>query len=110
MKNIGERAPVPGSGSTAEPLYVFTDRSRTGAELHVHADHLELHAEGGMEVRAVWYRHIRTVGPSRENDGEALTIIDRGGHVLVVPMSPEDMMQARWLITSLREWGRAVSG
>jgi hypothetical protein len=55
-------------------------------------------------VRAVWYRHIRRVGPSRESEGEALAIIDRGGHVLVVPMAPEHMMQARWLISNLMEW------
>jgi hypothetical protein len=58
MKSIGERAPLRGSGSTAEPMQVFTDRSGTGVEMHVCADHLELHADGGKEVRAVWYRHI----------------------------------------------------
>jgi hypothetical protein len=110
MKNIGEQAPLQGFGSTAEPLHVFTDRSRTGVELHLYADHLELHSDGGREVRAVWYRHIRGVGPSRENEGEALAIIGRGGYVLVVPLAPEQMMQARWLITSLMEWGRAISG
>jgi hypothetical protein len=109
MKSIGERAPLRGSGSTAEPLHVFTDRSRTGVQLHVHADHLELHAEGGKEVRAVWYRHIRTVGPSRESEGEALAIIDRGGHVLVVPMAHNHVMQA---LAHLEPDGvdRAISG
>jgi hypothetical protein len=101
MKGIGERAPLRGSGSTAEPLHLFIDRSRTGVQLHVYADHLELHADGGKEVRAVWYRHIRRVGPSRQSEGEAPAIIDRGGHVLVVPMAPEHMMQARWLISNL---------
>jgi hypothetical protein len=66
LKSIGERAPLRGSGWTAEPLHVFTDRSGTGVEMHVCADHLELRADGGREMRAVWYRHIRTVGPSRE--------------------------------------------
>jgi hypothetical protein len=65
MKSISERPPLQGSGSTAEPLHVFTDRSGSGVELHVHADHVELHADGGKEVRAIWYRHIRRVGPSR---------------------------------------------
>jgi hypothetical protein len=104
MKGIGERASLRGSGSTAELLRVFTDRSRSGVELHVHADHLELHADGGKEVRAVWYRHIRTVEPSHESEGEALAIIDRGGHVLVVPMAHKQVMQARWLLSNLMEW------
>jgi hypothetical protein len=103
MKSIGERAPLQGSGSTAEPLHVFIDRSRTGVQLHVHADHLELHAEGGKEVRAVWYWHIRRVGPSREDEGEALAIIDRAGHALVVPMAHNHVMQAHWLISNLME-------
>jgi hypothetical protein len=108
MKRSGEQAPLPGSGWKAEPLHVFTDRSGTGVELHVYADHLELHADGGREVRAVWYRHIGRVGPSRENEGEALAIIDRGGHVLVVPLAHKHVMQARWLISSLMEWGQAI--
>jgi hypothetical protein len=58
MKDIGERAPLRGSGSTAEPLHVFTDHSGTGVQLHVHADHLEHTPTVGKEVRAVWYRHI----------------------------------------------------
>jgi hypothetical protein len=103
MKDIVERAPLQGSGSTAEPLHVFTDRSRTGVEMHVYADHLELHSERGKEVRALWYWHIRRVGPSRESEGEALAIIDRGGHVLVVPMAPQHMTPARWLISNLME-------
>ncbi len=103
MKSIGERAPLRGSRSTAEPSHVFSDHSRTGVELHVHADHLELYAGGGREVRAVWYRHIRTVGPSREKEGEAFAIIDRGGHALVVPMAHKRVMQARWLISNLME-------
>jgi hypothetical protein len=104
MKSIGERAPLRGSGSTAEPLHVFTDRSGTGVQLHECADHLALHADGGREVRAGWYRHIRRVGPSRENAGEALAIIDRAGHALVGPMAHSHVMQAHWLISNLTEW------
>jgi hypothetical protein len=104
LKSISERAPLQGSRSTAEPLHVFTDRSRSGVELHVHADHLELHSDGVKAVRAIWYRHIRRVGPFGESAGEALAITNRGGHVLVVPMSHEHVMQARWLISNLVEW------
>jgi hypothetical protein len=104
MKGIGERAPLRRSEWTTEPLHVFTHRPGTGVQLHVHADHLELHADGGKEVRAVWYRHIRRVGPSRGSEGEALAIIDCGGHVLVVPMAHKQVMQARWLISNLMEW------
>jgi hypothetical protein len=51
MKSSEERASLQGSGSTAQPLHVFTDCSRTGGELHVYADHLEVHSDRGKEVR-----------------------------------------------------------
>ncbi len=104
MKSIGERAPLRGSGSTAEPLQVFTDRSGTGVEMHVCADHLELHADGGKGgAGGLVSAHLNGWAVPRE-EGEALAITDRGGHVVMVPMAPQHMMQARWLIFKLMEW------
>lgn len=57
--------------------------------------------EGGA---GIWYRHIRRVGPSRENEGEALAIIDHAGHAFVVPMAHNHVMQAHWLLSTLMEW------
>jgi hypothetical protein len=58
----------------------------------------------GKEVRAVLVSaHPNGWAVPRE-EGEALAIIDRGGHVVMVPMAPQHMMQARWLISKLMEW------
>jgi hypothetical protein len=111
MKSISEeRAPLQGSGSTAEPSHVFTDCSRTGGELHVYADHLEVHSDRGKEVRALWYCHIRTVARCRENGSEALATFDRGGQILLVPMDHMDVAQRHRLITNLMEWTERSRG
>lgn len=66
MENRREVAPFHEPQGVAEPLHMFTGRSGTGVELHVYADHLELHSARGREVRALWYRHIRTLVPPRK--------------------------------------------
>jgi hypothetical protein len=103
MKSITERTPLQQSRSTTEPLHVFTDRSRSGVELHVYADHLELHSGRGEAGAALWYRHVRAVAACRENGNEVPAIIDRGGQVLVVPMAHEHLTQGQWLISNLME-------
>ncbi len=88
---------------TAETLHVFGDRLGIGAELHVHADHLEVHTAGGKEVLATWYRHTRKVAATRANGSHALAITDGGGQVHRVPMTEDQVDRARWLIDALVE-------
>jgi hypothetical protein len=104
MESISEGPLLQWLEWTAEPLHVFTDDSGTGMELQVYPNHLELHSDGGKEVLAVWYRHIRKVTHARQNGSDALAIVDRGGQVLVVPMGLEGVDEARWLITGLMAW------
>jgi hypothetical protein len=87
----------------AEPLHVFRGRSRTGPDLLVYADHLELHSGGGRDVVALWYRHIHRLMPSQEPGGEALAIVDRGGQVLLAPMARDDAITAQRFIGSVME-------
>lgn len=110
MENSKEVAPFQEPQGTVEPLHMFTGRSGTGVELHVYADHLELHSARGKEVRALWYRHIRTLVPSRKGGSEALAIIDRGGRVFVVPMAHDQVAAAQWLIAGMIEWAERSQG
>lgn len=76
----------------------------------MYADHLEVHSDRGKEVRALWYRHIRTVARCRENGSEALAIFDRGGQVLLVPMDHTHVAQGHRLISSLMVWTERSRG
>jgi hypothetical protein len=73
-------------------------------ELRVYEDRMEVQSAGATRTVVLWYRHVRAVVPSRQDGSEALAIIDRGGEVLLVPMAPDQITTAEWLISGVIEW------
>jgi hypothetical protein len=83
---------------------VFVDRWATGVELRVYEDRMEVQSAGATGTLVLRYRHVRTVVPSGQGGSEALAIIGRSGEVLLVPMDPDQITTAEWLISGVIEW------